>query len=199
MSRERSAKSAAQISPGLRGESFNCNLRLESIVGPEEPGRGLLAYRSGDLARRQSGGLLTFAGRGDELVKVFGKWVDLADIARKLADMPGVLEAAAVSQGSDVHSALLGEPLPRNGETRKVDRRRLLELLQSGAADAESLAPAGTSLERQDDVEHEEAPLLRVVEEAIDTLIDTHQIVFSATAAADKIIITVDPTTIAAR
>ena len=24
---------------------------------------GLLAYRSGDLARRQSGGLLTFAGR----------------------------------------------------------------------------------------------------------------------------------------
>eukprot|EP00434_Breviolum_minutum_P002080 symbB.v1.2.001840.t1/scaffold77.1/size347087/11 len=116
-------------------------------------------YRSGDLAKWSEGGQIVFTGRGDQLVKVFGKWVDLSELSRRLSDLPGVLEAATVTGGPDEHHAVavldvtcdpatfaasatrilssggvqlhwIHEPLPRKAETQKVDRAQLLSQLR---------------------------------------------------------------------
>ncbi|CAJ1407734.1 unnamed protein product [Effrenium voratum] len=120
-------------------------------------------YRSGDLAQWQKDGLV-FAGRGDELVKVFGRWVDLSDVARQLSALPGALEAATVT-AEEHHAAvvmapgwdadaleaaatrvlpsggvrlhLLEEPLPRKQDTRKVDRFQLLQYLRQRSSRAD--------------------------------------------------------------
>jgi fatty-acyl-CoA synthase len=59
------------------------------------------AFRDGsfcpaDLFVRSAGGGWRFAGREDTLVKIRGRWVDLADLGERLgAGLPGLREAAA--------------------------------------------------------------------------------------------------------
>ncbi|WP_165777612.1 non-ribosomal peptide synthetase [Amycolatopsis antarctica] len=59
-----------------------------------------LLYRSGDLARRGPDGVLQFAGRVDDQVKVRGFRIELAEIEAAIAAHPGVREAVvAVRDG----------------------------------------------------------------------------------------------------
>jgi benzoate-CoA ligase family protein len=51
---------------------------------------------TGDLARMDADGTVTYCGRGDELLKVGGKWLAPAEVEGCLLDHPAVAEAAVV-------------------------------------------------------------------------------------------------------
>ena len=70
--------------PALTRERF--------IPHPARPGERL--YRTGDCAQLQPNGRYSLMGRLDEQVKIRGQRVDLAGVRRRLADHPGVAEAA---------------------------------------------------------------------------------------------------------
>lgn len=62
---------------------------------PIEEGQSWLS--TGDLARRDSDGLLRFVGRIDDVIKVSGENVSLTEVEAALAQAPGVLEAAVLA------------------------------------------------------------------------------------------------------
>jgi acyl-coenzyme A synthetase/AMP-(fatty) acid ligase len=51
---------------------------------------------SGDIVRRDGDGYFTYCGRGDELLKVAGKWLSPQEVESCLLEHPLVLEAAVV-------------------------------------------------------------------------------------------------------
>jgi acyl-coenzyme A synthetase/AMP-(fatty) acid ligase len=53
-------------------------------------------YVSGDLVSRDADGYFTYHGRGDEMLKVAGKWLAPAELEGCLLQHPGVAEAAVV-------------------------------------------------------------------------------------------------------
>lgn len=53
-------------------------------------------YVTGDLVRMDAEGFVTYCGRGDELLKVGGKWLAPAEVEGCLLDHPAVAEAAVV-------------------------------------------------------------------------------------------------------
>lgn len=53
-------------------------------------------YVSGDLVRRDAEGYFTYCGRGDELLKVAGKWLAPQEVEGCLLQHPAVAEAAVV-------------------------------------------------------------------------------------------------------
>ncbi|WP_299091948.1 Pls/PosA family non-ribosomal peptide synthetase [uncultured Microbacterium sp.] len=58
------------------------------------------AYRSGDLVRFESAGLI-FQGRADDQVKVGGRRIELGEVEAALQDLPGVTGAAAAVRMTD--------------------------------------------------------------------------------------------------
>ncbi len=53
-------------------------------------------YVTGDLVSRDEAGYVTFSGRGDELLKVGGKWLSPAEVENCLLQHPAVKECAVV-------------------------------------------------------------------------------------------------------
>jgi benzoate-CoA ligase len=53
-------------------------------------------YVSGDLISRDADGYVTYCGRGDEMLKVSGKWLAPAEVEGCLLQHPAVAEAAVV-------------------------------------------------------------------------------------------------------
>ena len=82
--------------PDLTAERF-----LPAPYGP--PGSRL--YRTGDLARRLPSGSLELLGRVDQQVKIRGHRIEPGEVESRLAEHPGVRQAA-VSARADAH----GEP-----------------------------------------------------------------------------------------
>ena len=64
------------------------------------------AYRSGDLVRFESAGLV-FQGRADDQVKVGGRRIELGEIEAALQDLPGVTGAAAAVRQTDAGNTVL--------------------------------------------------------------------------------------------
>ncbi len=64
------------------------------------------AYRSGDLVRFDSAGLL-FQGRADDQVKVGGRRIELGEIEAALQDLPGVSGAAAAVRQTEAGNTVL--------------------------------------------------------------------------------------------
>ena len=64
------------------------------------------AYRSGDLVRFDSAGLV-FQGRADDQVKVGGRRIELGEIEAALQDLPGVSGAAAAVRTTDAGNQVL--------------------------------------------------------------------------------------------
>ena len=64
------------------------------------------AYRSGDLVRFDSAGLV-FQGRADDQVKVGGRRIELGEIESALQDLPGVSGAAAAVRTTDAGNQVL--------------------------------------------------------------------------------------------
>ena len=73
---------------------------------PDPLGHGERIYRTGDMARRGSDGMLEFIGRRDHQVKLRGHRIELSEIERALQDHPGVRHAV-VEMRDDLPS---GEP-----------------------------------------------------------------------------------------
>jgi carnitine-CoA ligase len=59
-------------------------------------------FRSGDLARRDAQGQLTFAGRRSDVLKVAGENVSVVEIESVLAAHPSVLEAAVIGEADEI-------------------------------------------------------------------------------------------------
>jgi amino acid adenylation domain-containing protein len=122
--------------------------------------RGERAYRTGDLARRLPDGTLAFLGRADRQVKIRGFRVELGEVETRLADLPGVRQAAVVARGEelvgyvvpkgsfdvDAIRAALGETLPDYMVPRAVVALAELPLTETGKLDERALpAPPAPS------------------------------------------------------
>jgi len=93
--------------PELSAERF-----LPDPFGP--PGTRL--YRTGDLGRLDADGVLHFGGRSDHQVKIRGYRIELAEVELRLAEHPGVREAAVLAR-PDAHGELrlIAWWVPRGG------------------------------------------------------------------------------------
>ena len=76
--------------PGLTAERFRPD--------PFAAASGARMYRTGDRVRRRSDGLIEFLGRLDEQVKVQGLRIELGEIEARLAELPGVEQAAVAAR-----------------------------------------------------------------------------------------------------
>jgi amino acid adenylation domain-containing protein len=79
--------------PELTGERFVQN----PFVLTPEAGEGRM-YRTGDLGRWLGDGTIEFLGRNDFQVKIRGFRIELGEIEKRLAEYPGVREAAVVAR-----------------------------------------------------------------------------------------------------
>ncbi|WP_344845742.1 Pls/PosA family non-ribosomal peptide synthetase [Kribbella ginsengisoli] len=89
------------------------------------------AYRSGDLVRNESEGLV-FMGRADEQIKLGGRRIELGEVDAALQALPGVSGAAAAVRASAAGNQLLvGYVVPDDPETfdQKAATERLREAL----------------------------------------------------------------------
>ncbi|MFY9714106.1 MAG: Pls/PosA family non-ribosomal peptide synthetase, partial [Microbacterium sp.] len=87
------------------------------------------AYRSGDLVRADTEGLL-FQGRADDQVKVGGRRIELGEVESALQALTAVSAATVVVQRSEGGVPLLvGYVVPAEGFDRQVARAELAETL----------------------------------------------------------------------
>jgi non-ribosomal peptide synthetase-like protein len=83
---------------------------------PEHPQHGRI-YRTGDLVRRGPGGDYFYLGRIDAQVKLRGYRIELEAIETRLAECPGVREAACTVQGETGRQFLAGFIVPTDPAT----------------------------------------------------------------------------------
>ncbi|WP_268944794.1 non-ribosomal peptide synthetase [Pseudomonas sp. KNUC1026] len=133
------------VLPGVKGELYlggaslargylgQPALTAERFV-PAAGGERL--YRSGDWVRQDAEGCLHFVGRMDGQVKIRGYRVELAEIEKQLAALPGIRQAVVrvLGEGEARHLAgwLVVEHAPESGEAalehlRGLARQRLPE------------------------------------------------------------------------
>ncbi|OYW98253.1 MAG: peptide synthetase, partial [Bosea sp. 32-68-6] len=82
--------------PELTAEKFIVN-PFGQPFGPEDP----VLYRSGDAVSVDEAGNIVFHGRIDDQIKIRGFRVELGEIESKLAEEPGVNQAAVVMRTDD--------------------------------------------------------------------------------------------------
>jgi acyl carrier protein len=86
-------------------------------------------YRTGDMARYLSGGVIEFRGRSDYQIKVRGHRIELGEIENVLMTHPSIIEAVVLStsDGAGSHSLVGYFVSDGKAETLEVDLRRYLQ------------------------------------------------------------------------
>lgn len=148
-----------QLARGYLGKP---GLTADRFVPDHLSGRpGARLYRTGDRARWLPGGLLEFAGRRDNQVKINGIRAELGEIETRLAEHPCVLQAAVVPPENNVLTAYVvwaGDQEGAAAELRAFCANRLpaamvpgrytfldeIPLLSNGKADRAALPAADT-------------------------------------------------------
>ncbi len=104
-----------RVAPGESGELIIGGVGLARYLDPAKDAEKYAtmptlgwerAYRSGDLVKYESEGLI-FLGRADDQVKVGGRRIELGEVESALQDLPGVTAAAAAVRTSESGVPLL--------------------------------------------------------------------------------------------
>lgn len=114
-----------EVHPGLRGElcmggvglarGYRQRPDITAQKFPEHPNLGRL-YRTGDLVHREPDGHFVYHGRIDAQVKLRGYRIELEAIEARLAECPGVREAACTVQGEDPQRFLAAFVVPEQAD-----------------------------------------------------------------------------------
>lgn len=96
--------------PELTAEKFIAN-PFTGVAGEGDP----ILYRSGDAVSLDTDGNIVFHGRIDDQIKIRGFRVELGEIESKLADEPGVAQAAVVLRTDDGIERLVAFVVPEPG------------------------------------------------------------------------------------
>ncbi|WP_298446607.1 amino acid adenylation domain-containing protein [Gordonia sp. (in: high G+C Gram-positive bacteria)] len=83
------------------------------VADPFAPGERM--YATGDLARREADGAITYVGRVDDQVKIRGRRIELGEVGAALSDAAGVAHGIAIARGSGSSATLLGYVVPEPG------------------------------------------------------------------------------------
>ena len=97
-----------------RGYAGNAAATARAFV-PDPSGHGTRLYRTGDLARWRADGILEFAGRVDNQIKIRGFRVEPGEVEAVLHAHPGVREAVVVVAGEGAQRHLIGYVTPADG------------------------------------------------------------------------------------
>jgi amino acid adenylation domain-containing protein/non-ribosomal peptide synthase protein (TIGR01720 family) len=108
-----------------RGYLFKDELTREKFLpDPFNPGHRI--YRTGDIARRNSAGIIEYVGRYDQQVKINGYRIELAEIESHLLSYPGVTEALATVRTNAKNQQIICAYYKSRGKTDNVAWRNFL-------------------------------------------------------------------------
>jgi amino acid adenylation domain-containing protein/non-ribosomal peptide synthase protein (TIGR01720 family) len=95
-----------------RGYAGRMDLTAARFVPDPFGGSGSRLYRTGDVVRWRAGGRLEFLGRRDGQVKVRGFRVEVGEVEKALARLPGVRAAAVAARSDGESTQLVGYLVP---------------------------------------------------------------------------------------
>ena len=118
-----------------RGYSFDPKRTAQTFIPDVFSDKGERLYRSGDLARRRSDGLLEYVGRIDQQVKIRGYRIELGEIEAQLHQLPEVLEAVVLAKKGANGLFLVGY-ITACGPSAQASSADLIAQLKQGLAQA---------------------------------------------------------------
>ncbi|WP_018585793.1 non-ribosomal peptide synthetase [Salinispora arenicola] len=100
-----------------RGYLGQADLTAERFVADPFGPPGSRMYRTGDMARRNTGGLIEFVGREDSQVKILGFLVEPAEVEAALAGYPGLAHFVVLAREREHgEKQLVGYVVPESDE-----------------------------------------------------------------------------------
>ncbi|WP_024512515.1 non-ribosomal peptide synthetase [Bradyrhizobium sp. ARR65] len=82
------------------------------VPNPYGDGQYSVLYRSGDIARISTSGLLEICGRSDNQIKVRGYRIELEEVEKALESHPAIAKAAVVAEDMDDNRRLTASVIP---------------------------------------------------------------------------------------
>ncbi|WP_060515017.1 non-ribosomal peptide synthetase [Pseudomonas sp. NBRC 111132] len=116
-----------------RGYHGRPGLTAERFVPNPFDGNGGRLYRSGDLARYRSDGVIEYIGRIDHQVKIRGFRIELGEIEARLIEQPAVRQVAVLAVDAASGKQLVGYVVPVESEVLQdtEQQARLRDSLRS--------------------------------------------------------------------